>query len=68
MSKKFSLLIVTLMVASLIFAACAPQEVITTVEVTKEVEVIKTVEVEKEVEVVKTVEVEKEWRSSRPSR
>jgi basic membrane lipoprotein Med (substrate-binding protein (PBP1-ABC) superfamily) len=62
MSKKIGLLLVTLIAASLIFAACQPQ----TVEVTKEV--IKTVEVEKEVvttvevekEVVTTVEVEKE--------
>ena len=69
MSKKFILLLVALMVASLLATACQPQEVVVkTVEVEKEViktvevekEVIKTVEVEKEVEkeVVKTVEVE----------
>ena len=64
MSKKFSLLLGALLVATLLFAACQPQvvevtkEVVTTVEVEKEV--VQTVEVEKEVEVVKTVEVEKE--------
>jgi basic membrane lipoprotein Med (substrate-binding protein (PBP1-ABC) superfamily) len=54
MSKKFSLLLVTLVVASLLIAACQPQ----VVEVEKEV--VKTVEVEVEKEVVKTVEVEVE--------
>ena len=54
MSKKFILLLVALMVASLLATACQPQEVVKTVEVEKEV--IKTVEVEKEV--IKTVEVE----------
>ncbi len=53
MSKKFSLLFVALMVASLLVAACQPQVVergvVVTVEVEKEV--IKTVEVEVEVEV-----------------
>lgn len=64
MSKKFTLLLVTLMVTSMLLAACQPQtvetikEVIKTVEVEKEV--VTTVEVEKEVEVVTTVEVEKE--------
>jgi len=57
MSKKFILLLVALMVASLLATACQPQEVVVkTVEVEKEV--IKTVEVEKEV--IKTVEVEVE--------
>jgi len=54
MSKKFSLLLVALMLVSLLVVACQPQEVVKTVEVEKEV--IKTVEVE----VVETVEVEKE--------
>jgi basic membrane protein A len=54
MSKKFILLLVALMVASLLATACQPTEVVKTVEVEKEV--IKTVEVEKEV--IKTVEVE----------
>ena len=61
MSKKFSFILATLMVFSLVLAACQPQvvtqEVITTVEVTKEV--VKTVEVEVPKEVVTTVEVEK---------
>jgi basic membrane lipoprotein Med (substrate-binding protein (PBP1-ABC) superfamily) len=60
MSKKFGLLMATLIVASMLVVACQPQvvekEVVKTVEVPKEV--VKTVEVEKEV--VKTVEVEKE--------
>jgi basic membrane protein A and related proteins len=56
MSKKFSFILASLMVASLILTACAPQTVIQTVEVPKEV--IKTVEVEKQV--VTTVEVEKQ--------
>jgi peptide/nickel transport system substrate-binding protein len=46
------------LVLSMLLAACAPKEVIKTVEVGKEV--VKTVEVEKQVEVVKTVEVEKQ--------
>jgi peptide/nickel transport system substrate-binding protein len=46
------------LVLSMLLAACAPTEVIKTVEVGKEV--IKTVEVEKEKEVIKTVEVEKQ--------
>ena len=56
MSKKFILLLVALMVASLLATACQPEPetVVKTVEVEKEV--IKTVEVEKEV--IKTVEVE----------
>ena len=51
MSKKFSLFLVTLMVASLLLAACQPQVVEKTVVTTVEVpmEVVKTVEVEKEV-------------------
>jgi len=53
MSKKFGLILATLMVASLLLGACQPTEVIKTVEVEKEV--VKTVEVEKEV--VTTVEV-----------
>jgi basic membrane lipoprotein Med (substrate-binding protein (PBP1-ABC) superfamily) len=56
MSKKFSFLLALLVLASLLLAACQPQQVITTVEVPKEV--VKTVEVQKEV--VKTVEVEKQ--------
>ena len=44
MSKKFILLLVALMVASLLATACQPTEVVKTVEVEKEV--IKTVEVE----------------------
>jgi basic membrane protein A len=60
MSKKFGLLMVILIVASMLVVACQPQvvekEVIKTVEVEKEV--VKTVEVEKEV--VTTVEVPKE--------
>jgi simple sugar transport system substrate-binding protein len=58
MSKKFGLLLVTMMVVSQLLVGCQPKEVIKTVEVQKEV--VKTVEVEKLVEVVKTVEVEKE--------
>ena len=64
MSKKFGLLIVILIVASMLVVACQPKviekEVIKTVEVEKEV--VKTVEVEKEV--VTTVEVEKEVKES----
>jgi len=67
MSKKIGLLLVTLMAASLLFAACQPETVVVTEEVIKTVEVEKevvtTVEVEKEVvttvEVVKEVEVKK---------
>jgi len=66
MSKKFAFFLVTLMVVSLLLAACQPQvvekEVIKTVEVPKEV--IKTVEVEVPKEVVTTVEVEKEVKES----
>lgn len=66
MNKKFGLLIATLMIASLLMAACQPQvvtqEVIKTVEVEVPMEVVKTVEVEKEV--VTTVEVEKEVKES----
>lgn len=47
-----------LVVLSLVLASCAPQEVIKTVEVSKEV--VKTVEVVVEKEVIKTVEVEKQ--------
>jgi len=66
MSKKFSLFLVTLMVASLLLAACQPQVVEKTVVTTVEVpmEVVKTVEVEVPKEVVKTVEVEKEVKES----
>ena len=53
MSKKFGLILATLMVASLLLGACQPTEVIKTVEVEKEV--VKTIEVEKEV--ITTVEV-----------
>jgi len=53
MGKKFGFLLVTMMVVGLFLTACQPQvvekTVVTTVEVTKEVEVVKTVEVEKEV-------------------
>ena len=66
MSKKFSLFLVTLMVASLLLAACQPQvvekTVVTTVEVPVVTEVVTTVEVP--MEVVKTVEVEKEVKES----
>jgi basic membrane lipoprotein Med (substrate-binding protein (PBP1-ABC) superfamily) len=64
MSKKFRLLLVALMMASMLLVACQPQvvevtkEVVTTVEVEKEV--VTTVEVEVEKEVVTTVEVEVE--------
>ncbi len=66
MSKKFYSLMAIFMVASMILTACQPQQVITTVEVTKEV--VNTVEVPKEVvqtvevtrQVVSTVEVPKE--------
>src|SRR3989337_277538 len=66
MSKKFSLFLVTLMVASLLLAACQPQVVEKTVVTTVEVpmEVVKTVEVEVPKEVVKAVEVEKEVKES----
>ncbi|MCK4898023.1 MAG: hypothetical protein KAS38_04570, partial [Anaerolineales bacterium] len=61
MSKKIGLLLVALMAASMLFAACQPRTVVVTEEVIKTVEVEKevvtTVEVEKEV--VTTVEVEK---------
>jgi basic membrane lipoprotein Med (substrate-binding protein (PBP1-ABC) superfamily) len=66
MSKKFGILLSTLMMVSLLLAACQPQvvtqQVVTTVEVTKEV--VKTVEVEVPKEVVTTVEVEKEVKES----
>ena len=66
--KGYKLLFVSLLViASMVLGACAtpaPETIIQTVEVEKEVEkevtVIETVEVEKEVTVVETVEVEKE--------
>jgi peptide/nickel transport system substrate-binding protein len=59
MKTKLTLNILSvLLILSVVLAACAPQEVIRTVEVGKEV--ITTVEVETEVEVIKTVEVEKE--------
>jgi basic membrane protein A len=66
MSKKISSFLAILMVATMILTACQPQQVITTVEVTKEV--VNTVEVPKEVlqtvevtrQVVSTVEVPKE--------
>ncbi|MFZ5918537.1 MAG: ABC transporter substrate-binding protein [Chloroflexota bacterium] len=61
---KLAILIIVLMIAPMVLAACGPtpepQIVIQTVEVEKEVKVIETVEVEKEVKVVETVEVEKE--------
>jgi basic membrane protein A len=53
MNKKLSLLLTILITASVILAACQPQQVIQTVEVTKEVPA--TVEVTKEV--VQTVQV-----------
>lgn len=66
MNKKLSLLLTILITASVILAACAPQQVIQTVEVTKVVPA--TVEVTKEVvqtvqvtqQVLATVEVPKE--------
>ncbi|MEW5869027.1 MAG: ABC transporter substrate-binding protein [Chloroflexota bacterium] len=60
MKKRLTLSVLSVLVMlSMVLAACAPQEVIKTVEVQKtvEVEVEKTVEVEKVVEVEKTVEV-----------
>lgn len=63
MSKKFSFILATLVVFSLVLAACQPQAatqpVIQTVEVEVTKEVVKTVEVEVPIEVVTTVEVEK---------
>ena len=54
--KKLQLLVAAVLL-TLFVAACAPQEVIVTVEVEKEVEKLVEIEVEKEVQV--TVEVEK---------
>lgn len=63
MSKKFSFILATLIVFSLVLTACQPQAatqpVIQTVEVEVTKEVVKTVEVEVPKEVVTTVEVEK---------
>jgi len=58
MSKKFTVLAVVLLLASLALVACQPETIIEEVEVP--VEVIKEVEVEVPVEVVKEVEVEVE--------
>jgi len=63
MSKKFSFILATLIVFSLVLTACQPQAatqpVIQTVEVEVTKEIVKTVEVEVPKEVVTTVEVEK---------
>ena len=58
MTKRLFFVLSFLVVAAMVFAACAPQTVVETVEVEKVVE--KTVEVEKVVEVIETVEVEVE--------
>jgi ABC-type glycerol-3-phosphate transport system substrate-binding protein len=55
MSKKLNVLIALIIAMAMVLGACAPQTIVQTVEVEKEV--VKTVEVEKEV--VTTVEVEK---------
>lgn len=70
MNKKLSILLTILITASVILAACAPQQVIQTVEVTKEVPA--TVEVTKQVvqtvqvtqQVLQTVEVPKEVQTT----
>jgi hypothetical protein len=56
---KLAILVIVLMIAPMVLAACGatPEPVIQTVEVEKEVKVVETVEVEKEVKVVETVEV-----------
>jgi basic membrane protein A len=56
MTKKLFFVLSFMIVAAMLFAACAPQTVVETVEVVKTVEV----EVIKEVEVIETVEVEVE--------
>jgi basic membrane protein A and related proteins len=66
MNKKFGIVWVILVAASLILSACQPQvvtqEVVKTVEVTKEV--VKTVEVEVPKTVVSTVEVQTQVKQS----
>lgn len=60
MTKKLFFILSFMVVAAMLFSACAPQTVVETVEVEKVVEVEKTVEVETIKEVIETVEVEVE--------